>query len=350
MPPAYYGQLRGRGPQAYSVLGLSARQEVTWHLGVVKGDVVDATELDRSIRVAAFQWLNAQKAIFGEVLSRGLLEQGFTLQGMRIPIVGPRGIFKPAALNVPLSITTIPGGPYDDDLRDGDSVIHYRYRGIDPKHSDNVGLRTAFANQIPLIFCYRVIPDRYLVSYPVFIFRDDPKSLTFDVQIDDEIALDRYLRSKPGASVETPDERALDRRYITTSAKRRLHQAAFRERVLSAYETRCALCRLKHGALLDAAHIIPDGEPGGEPEVSNGLALCKIHHAAFDLNYLGITPKYKVEVRAELMEEIDGPMLQHGIKAMHGQSIILPKAKANRPSEVRLEARFERFIQANKTP
>lgn len=302
-------------------------------------------DLDRRLRVAAFQWLNAQKSAAGEVLPRDLLEQGFIFEGERIPIVGPRGIFKPRMLRIPLSITTTPGGPYDDDLRDGSSVIHYRYQGTNTESHDNTALRLAKEHQVPLIFCYRVIPSRYLVSYPVFISDDSPENLTFEVQLDDEIALNRYLSSRN--SVNT-DDRKLDRRYITTSAKRRLHQAAFREKVLSAYETRCALCRLKHGALLDAAHIIPDGELGGDPEVSNGLSLCKIHHAAFDLNYLGITPAYKVQVRKELLEEIDGPMLQHGIKEMHGTKIILPRIRSNRPSVERLEARFERFLKAGE--
>jgi putative restriction endonuclease len=169
------------------------------------------------------------------------------------------------------------------------------------------------------------------------------------VQLDDELALGRYLQRNVGALplVDDPDERTLDRRYITVNAKRRMHQVAFRERVLAAYETTCALCRLRHGALLDAAHIIPDGEPDGEPEVSNGLSLCKIHHAAYDLNYLGITPKYKVEVRAELLQEMDGPMLQHGLKAMHGTSIVVPRARSVRPSEHRLENRFQRFLEAS---
>lgn len=302
--------------------------------------------LDRAIRVAAFEWLNIQKALYGDALPRALLEQGFTFQGQRVPIVGPRGIFKPKLLDViPLSITTIPGGPYDDDLRDGDSVIRYRYCGTDPNHRDNVGVRLAKETQTPLIYCYRIMEGRYIVSYPVFVSSDDPARLTFDIQCDDEIGLSRYL-SVP-AEARISEDATLHRRYITTTAKRRLHQVAFRERVLAAYETRCALCRLRHGALLDAAHIIPDGEPGGEPEVSNGLALCKIHHAAFDLNYLGISPKFKVEVRQELLEEVDGPMLQHGIKAMHGETILLPKRRSKRPSVQRLEARFERFLQAS---
>jgi putative restriction endonuclease len=300
-------------------------------------------ELDRAVRLEAFKWLNLQRVLHGDVLPREVLEDGFKFQGTRVPILGPQGIFKPAVLpKIPLSITTIPGGPYDDDLRDGASVIHYRYRGSNQNHHENVGVRLAKETQTPLIYCYRVMPGRYVVSYPVFVCGDDPANLTFDIQLDDEIGLDRYQRARPEAVAA--EEATLHRRYITTSAKRRLHQVAFRERVLSAYETRCALCSLRHGALLDAAHIIPDSEPGGEPEVSNGLSLCKIHHAAFDLNYLGITPKLKVEVRQELLDEVDGPMLQHGIKAMHGEQIFVPKAKQHRPSSVRLETRFEKFL------
>jgi putative restriction endonuclease len=305
-------------------------------------------ELDRSVRLEAFNWLNLQRKIHGDVLPRNVLEAGFTFQGTRVPILGPQGIFKPAVLpKIPLSITTIPGGPYDDDLRDGASVIHYRYRGTDKDHHENVGVRLAKETQTPLIYCYRVMPGRYVVSYPVFVCGDDPANLTFDIQLDDEIGLSRYQSAKPEAIAA--QESTLHRRYITTSAKRRLHQVAFRERVLSAYETHCALCRLHHGALLDAAHIIPDSEPGGEPEVSNGLSLCKIHHAAFDLNYLGITPKLKVEVRQELLEEVDGPMLQHGIKAMHGQRIHVPRARQHKPSPNRLEARFEKFLLAGRS-
>ncbi|RZA21937.1 MAG: HNH endonuclease [Lysobacteraceae bacterium] len=304
-------------------------------------------ELDRAVRLAAFKWLDTQKAIHGDVLPRSILVTGFLFNGERVPIVAPQGIFKPKVLpKIPLSITTIPGGPYDDDLRDGLSVIHYRYRGKNPQHHENVGLRHAFETQTPLVYCYRVAPGSYVVSYPVFVCDDEPSKLTFDIQLDDELALAQYANA-PADSLYV-GEPQIHRKYITTSAKRRMHQVAFRERVLKAYQTRCALCRLRHGALLDAAHIIPDGEPDGLPEVSNGLSLCKIHHAAYDLNYLGITPKYNVEVRQQLLDEVDGPMLQHGIKALHGEFLTLPPKKIDRPSPQRLEARFERFLKASQ--
>ena len=72
---------------------------------------------------------------------------------------------------------------------------------------------------------------------------------------------------------------------------------------------------------MDAAHITPDSAERGEPIVSNGLALCKIHHAAFDRNILGISPDYQVHIRQDILEEEDGPMLKHGIQEMQGRSL-----------------------------
>ena len=45
--------------------------------------------------------------------------------------------------------------------------------------------------------------------------------------------------------------------------------------------------RLRHDELPEAAHILPDGHPLGEPVIPNGLALGTLHHAAFDA-YIGI--------------------------------------------------------------
>jgi putative restriction endonuclease len=137
------------------------------------------------------------------------------------------------------------------------------------------------------------------------------------------------------------------RAYITTVARKRLHQQSFRERVLRAYRERCSLCRLGHSELLEAAHIVPDREPEGVPEVSNGISLCKLHHAAFDSFLLAITPEYRVEIRRDLLEETDGPMLQHGLKEMHERSIILPTERTSWPDPDALDARYQRFKRAS---
>ena len=136
---------------------------------------------------------------------------------------------------------------------------------------------------------------------------------------------------------------------IFAETRRRLHQPVFRATIMSAYETRCTVCSLRHGELLDAAHIIPDGIDGGDPIVRNGLALCKIHHAAFDVQILGIRPDSQIEIRSDLLTEIDGPMLRHGLQDLHGQQLMaIPRARNERPDRDRLEWAYQRFLDAPK--
>lgn len=103
---------------------------------------------------------------------------------------------------------------------------------------------------------------------------------------------------------------------------------------------------MRHGKLLDAAHIIGDTKPHGLPIVKNGLSLCKIHHAAFDANLLGVDPDYVVRINGELMHEVDGPMLRYGLQEMDGKRLNLPPKKAERPSQDLLKERFTEFLNA----
>ncbi len=274
---------------------------------------------DALIRQSAFDWLAEQTAIHGATLPRALLAKGFEHQGQRIPLVAPNGIFKPQRMELPLSITTVANGPYRDAF--GPSLLQYKYRGRDPNHRDNVGMRELLRRRAPLIYFHALVPGRYLAVWPVFVVGDDPASLTFSVAVDDALAV------KSGTPLGTTAEEAasaIRRGYITAVVRQRIHQAAFRERVIDAYRQQCALCRLRHEELLDAAHIIPDREPEGEPVVSNGISLCKIHHAAFDCFFLSVRPDYSIEVRSDVLLENDGPMLKHGLQGMHGQRIQLP--------------------------
>ena len=117
----------------------------------------------------------------------------------------------------------------------------------------------------------------------------------------------------------------------------------FRARVLHAYDKHCAV--LQHAPLLDAAHIIPDTSPEGDASVVNRLSMCKIHHAAYDADLMGITPQTRVEVRPDVLDEADGPMLVHGLQAQHGQRLTwIPRSPSARPSEERLERRHQQFL------
>jgi len=292
--------------------------------------------LDHQLRLHAFAWLAEQTALHGDVLPREILARGFTFEGERVPLLGPQGIFKPRLAELPLSITTAPNGPYDDAFSDA-NLLSYRFRGTDPRHHENVGLVRAMEERVPLVYFNGLVPGRYMAIWPVFIRRADPRALTFTGEVDDVEALSGAFDP---AGVEAR------RGYITTAVRRRIHQRSFREIVLRAYRRQCSLCRLKHGELLDAAHIIEDSRPEGRSSVSNGISFCKLHHAAFDANIVGITPEYRVEIRSDILEEVDGPMLQHGLKEMNTSKLMLPHRREAWPNREALEYRYERFRMA----
>jgi putative restriction endonuclease len=75
----------------------------------------------------------------------------------------------------------------------------------------------------------------------------------------------------------------------------------------------------------DAAHTLPHRHPQGKrkPLVSNGLALCTLHHAAFDSQVVGIKPSLQVVVCQNVLEEEDSPMLRHGLQSFNGQTLLV---------------------------
>lgn len=305
------------------------------------GDVIGVT--DGPIRTAVFDWLTEQRDELGEALPRTALET-FELDGRRVPLVGPQGIWKPAICELPLSITTIVRGPYSDSFDDQSGTLRYAYRGTDPQHRDNVGLRRAMAERVPVVYFHAVEPGSYVAAYPVFVVGDDPSGLRFALQVDD---LSAALAPAMAGHRISEDNTEARRAYVTRTVRQRLHQVVFRERVIRAYQERCALCSLHHQELLDAAHITPDRDPEGEPVVSNGVALCKLHHAAFDRLFFAIRPDYLIEVRQSILDEHDGPMLVVGLQQIHERRILLPRRPSDRPDPERLERRYAEFLRAS---
>jgi putative restriction endonuclease len=298
---------------------------------------------DADVRLAAFYWLSKQTAEYGDVLPHDILKKGFEFKGQRVPLLGPQGIFKPKILpEIPLSITTSPHSPYDDSF-DEKGFLLYKYRGFDPRHHENVGLRKAMFQRTPLVYFHGVVRSKYLPVWPVFIVSDIPEKLTVKVAADDMSYVARILERSDSVNEIRDDDSMSRRAYITASVRLRLHQRGFRERVLAAYKDQCSFCRLRHRELLDAAHIIPDNQPGGDPVVKNGIALCKLHHAAYDSYLLGIRPDYIIQVRQDVLSEIDGPMLRHGLQGLHNTKISIPRRAEHRPSPDLLERRWQWF-------
>lgn len=301
-----------------------------------------SSQLEQEVRAAALRWLQRVTAGGELTVTREQLANDFYFQGQRFPLVDRgRGIRKPQGWASALSILTAApkagrNRPYQDD--EGPDGLHrYKLRRDQRGSSENEGLRQAMLRGEPLIWFVGIREGVFNAIFPVWLTAEEPEQDQF------VMALSEQQRTVPAGS---RNEEAL-RRYVIAETKRRLHQPLFSSQVMLAYETRCAVCRLGHRELLDAAHIIEDGKPNGLPIVQNGLALCKIHHAAYDKNVLGIRPDYVVEVRNDLLDEIDGPMLKYGIQEHHGQRLMqLPPKRLELPDPSRLEERYETFRAA----
>lgn len=300
---------------------------------------------DSLMRQAAVATVES-RAVAG-ILTAGDLAQGFVFAGTRVPLVNPqRGIFKPWQMQRLLSLKTVyprPGNRvwYDDQqlahgqIHAAGELVDYSFMVGGADKAENRWLYEAMVDQTPVIYFLGVAPGRYAPLFPTFIAGWSAATQTAQLAF-----------GAPAAGIEIAAPDAPERRYALSLVRRRLHQATFREAVLTAYGGRCAISGLPEPRLLDAAHIVPDGnEELGHPVVTNGLPMSKVHHAAFDANLIGIDPDLRVHVSEQLKAINDGPILE-SLKRAGGQVLIPPKRSIDLPDRDRLAARFELFKAA----
>ncbi|HXF35649.1 MAG TPA: HNH endonuclease [Actinomycetota bacterium] len=300
--------------------------------------------LDEELRAAALAYVNDLVQRTGNRIPAESLTR-FTFRGRQRSLIIPRGILKVHELDAALTIRTAYAArpqdrPYADDIGP-DGYPRYKWRGFDADNYDNVALRVAMAERTPLIWFIGIAPGVYEALLPVYIVGEEPDQHQFVVALDEE------MRAQWHGDVFHPIDLARRREYALAVVRRRIHQPLFREQVIAAYSAQCALCRLRRAELLEAAHIKSDAE-GGLPIVPNGIAMCALHHQAFDRYLLGVRPDYVIELRSDVLREQDGPTLRHALQGLHGQRLtVLPRRRELWPDPLLLEERYERFRQAS---
>lgn len=286
------------------------------------------------LRIAMFAYIDALIGRGVPYVTKGQL-QAFTFRGERFPLIDPqKGIRKPAGWNTVLSITStqrsVDRGGYDDEVRDDGSVS---YRLMRETTSDapatNRALLGTVGSEMPVL---------YLIEVDTGTYEPVPAWL-IDHEGDAVVVSDRGPTGEYAQLLDL-------RRYQRVVGKRRLHQEEFRARVLFAYEDRCCICRLARRGLLDAAHIVDDAETEGLAVVPNGLAMCRIHHGAYDQYLIGVRPDLTIEVAMDVLEEVDGPMLRHALQEIAGSRIRVPLSRRAQPDPYRLAWKYEKFQQA----
>lgn len=304
--------------------------------------------IDHRIRQAAFAHIRRLNAVKDHLTSADLAA-GFEFESERIPLVNPqRGIFKPRQMKYLLSIRTVfprPGAKvwYDDQrtahrqIYESTEWVDYAFMGTDPDAADNRWLREAMEQLIPVIYFIGIAPQLFTAVVPAFIGEWDRQTLKARIGFGE-------LKANAQAVME---DNVPARRYALRAVQQRLHQASFRQAVIEAYAGRCALSGLPEPLLIDAAHIISDGnEQLSQPVVPNGIPLSKIHHAAFDAHLIGIDPNFRLHVSDRLLIQNDGPMLE-SLKRLHGGQLLLPRRERDHPDRDRLAQRFDQFVAAN---
>ncbi|MFB1066680.1 HNH endonuclease [Natrinema sp. H-ect4] len=143
------------------------------------------------------------------------------------------------------------------------------------------------------------------------------------------------------ADDETDEPALTDDEAEFTEVQRRVRSSAFPKKVTSAYDGRCAICGKSRespdGTIdIEAAHIYPK-RANGRDNVRNGLALCRLHHWAFDTGWLAVADDYRILVA-------DRPDLEgyEEFVPLENESLTLPDAEDLRPHATFLAAHRDR--------
>lgn len=131
-----------------------------------------------------------------------------------------------------------------------------------------------------------------------------------------------------------------ERRYRLVETMRAVRDAKFRPEVLRAYSHRCALCPFALN-LVDAAHIIPVQRPRSTDEVTNGLALCRLHHAAYDGALVGVKSDYSVVINTGVVSRLQELGFAHGLAEF--KSLLLSRIRHPAQAEVRPKPEYLRI-------
>ncbi|MBB3762274.1 MULTISPECIES: HNH endonuclease [Xanthomonas] len=121
---------------------------------------------------------------------------------------------------------------------------------------------------------------------------------------------------------------------VASTILRAYREADFSRRVLAAYSSRCAMCGIQL-KLIEAAHIVPVAAPFSTDMTCNGVALCALHHKAYDTNLVSIAEDYGVQISEARVAELRDANLAGGISSFANglqQFISLPADRRDYPS------------------
>jgi putative restriction endonuclease len=300
---------------------------------------------DLNIINIAFEHIVRLDLIYGSAIPNKALKEGFLFNGERVSLIGPQGIFKAKQMqDVALSILTPLSRdsrkPFYLDKESDDGFYHYAFE--ESKNDRNSYLYASHEKATPFIYFKAVMPAIYQSIWPCFVDSINEKERYFKIIVGNQPKLPLLSGV---ANYEKPKE--LEARYYVRESKVRGHQAAFRENILEAYKFKCAITGLSETKLLEAAHIIPDSNELSTQQITNGIALNRLHHRAYDAELLGIDTDYRIHIGTSLSDMKDELLLDKYFLSYNGTQLNLPKNRNEWPDVNYLNRRFEAFTIRN---
>ncbi|MDO8510619.1 MAG: HNH endonuclease [Nanoarchaeota archaeon] len=136
-----------------------------------------------------------------------------------------------------------------------------------------------------------------------------------------EVSDKRIVREEPEEYLQLTDTTD----SILSKVSRKKRDAKFSKNIKNLYDNTCVVCQKKRftAALypeVEAAHIYPK-EKNGSDNLKNGIALCKLHHWAFDNGLFVITDALKILVKEDIKSDVN----YEEIYQYDGLNIKLPK-------------------------
>jgi len=113
----------------------------------------------------------------------------------------------------------------------------------------------------------------------------------------------KKLKESPRPKNYSPFDRKKKISKVTKETALRLR--GFRQAVIESYNYKCAVCGLKIYAPdslsweVEAAHIVPH-RAMGKDDIWNGIALCHLHHWAFDVGWFTLLENYNIQVSSQV--------------------------------------------------
>lgn len=152
-------------------------------------------------------------------------------------------------------------------------------------------------------------------------------------QFAEDLAVLNVVAERPEINDEEIPVADSTRRTTVISLRKRLRDSGFRARVLTAYSFRCAVCGIQL-KLVDAAHIIPVQYESSTDETSNGLALCALHHRAYDQGLIALGEDYSVLLSDKRVAYLKRLKQVEGLDEFRANllpMILLPPSVSDRP-------------------